>query len=177
MPSPLAFGAGALISNPTNTTGPTYGGTVLGTVGAGELILNRVVRPIRGEEYGGTVVQWIHARWNCGLEVTELSWDQDALVASFPNFTGSQVDGVTTLDLGGGNGHGFNVEGVRLLYAPHRVTEEAGFVIQEALGVPRDLRLAWNRYAPRRHRLRFQTRRSDSGDATVTIGLLSRIWT
>ena len=171
----IAFGAGTLIRSPVNGTGPSYGGTVLGTMLGLEVEIRRVMGRIPAEEFGGALSKLVHLRWEVTLTAKDITWDQDAVAASLPGFvTTNSPDLVPTVSLSGGSGYA--VTGYPLLYVPHRVAAEAGFYVPDAIGVPEDISLAWSAYRAREHQLRFEVL-EDSAGVAWTSGLISRIWT
>lgn len=78
---------GTLVINPVNTTGPTYGGTILGIAHAARLVLRTVEDEVDAEEYGGEVTETVFLRREVRALVLIRGWDNDAITTLFGNTT------------------------------------------------------------------------------------------
>ena len=117
---------GTLIAAPTNSTAPSYGGTILGAVS--RVQFDTGIRYARHyfDELGRTGdVSAIQkdALFRFALR----GWDSDALGEFFPSFAGGVVS------IGAGQGHLAASKGKKYLWAPDRPTEHPGVVLLNAI--------------------------------------------
>jgi len=126
--------SGTLIANPLNlTTGPDYGGTILGATNRVSYDPGLDYRPVRAEEYGGQSVEEILFQSDFIFGATFRNWEDDVLSTIFPNTSA----GVTArlVDFPGLNTSGtrMSAQSIKLLFAPDRPTEHPGMLIYSAL--------------------------------------------
>lgn len=117
---------GRLIKGASSTSGPNYGGTVLGAVNKCQLRDGtRYVRQYF-DELGRTGEVW-QTQGDTIFEVNLRGWDADALAAFFPAYSGAVAS------IGGSLGPMAATDATSYLYVPDRPTEHPAVFLPNAI--------------------------------------------
>lgn len=160
----LVLGEGSLYRNPTDLgIAAPYGGTELGTFQDAEIVMDRVIYEVTGQEFGGEVINTKILRTSSWLKLTFQAWDDDAVRTWFTNTTDNGDTVATITQPEGALG---NDKRSILLFVPTRTSEPAWIVyaaIPDTLSEP----VRTSSVMPMELRARFRMALDDNGNKFV----------
>jgi len=147
------WASGTLIQGASSVTGPTYGGTILGTMQEVTLIVDDILVPLPHPEYGDRAGDYLIMGQEIILSTLISDWDPDAVAAAFPNVAAGSVShpksgNIPVVTWGPtlttGVGDLLSARASTLLLVPKDSARHPGLFIYEALPSMRQSRLNWH---------------------------------
>lgn len=168
----LVLGEGKLYVDPTDLgAAAPYGGTELATFQDAEIVIDRVIYEVTGEEFGGDVIDTVIQRSSAWIKLTFQGWESAAVATWFLNTT-DNGDSVDTVTMPEGQEQG-NDHRVKLLFVPTRSDEPAWLVyaaIPDTMSEP----VRSSSLQPMELRVRFRMALDDNGKK-IAIDKFSRL--